>query len=151
MDRAEIPILPVGDKPTLSQAVSRRAFSRPPILDATRAVGLTDAEVARILGCTPMQVSHWATGRRPIPRVKLLALCLFVERLKTLFIGSPAGPYARRARLVSDLLSDLQRMSFDEAWPGDTAITDAIANPAIALQEQMLVRLEAALTATDAA
>jgi hypothetical protein len=151
MDRAEIPLLPVADKPALSQAVVRLAFSRPPILDATRAVGLTDAEVACLLGCTPMQVSHWATGRRPIPKIKLFGLYLFIERLKILFVGSPAGPYAKRARILGDALSNLAAMSFEEAWPGESPIPDAVANAGIALQEQMLVRLEASITASVAA
>ena len=113
MARAEIPVTPIADKPELSRAVLRLAFSRPPILDATRALGLSDSEIGRLLGCSSMQVSHWATNRRPIPRVKLFALYLFLERIKTLFVGSTAGPYARRARILDDALSDLAQMSVE--------------------------------------
>jgi DNA-binding transcriptional regulator YdaS (Cro superfamily) len=51
---------------------------RPPILRATAALGLPDAEVARRLGVHPVQVSDWATGKRPIPRLRHVALRLVV-------------------------------------------------------------------------
>jgi hypothetical protein len=60
------------------QIVAERVLKRPAILECTRLVGFTDAEIARIFGIGPMVVSEWIGGKRAIPRVRHQALALFV-------------------------------------------------------------------------
>jgi hypothetical protein len=61
-------------------STSGHVARRPPILQATAALGFSDAEVARALRVAPMVVSQWANGQRPIPIVRHLALSFVVER-----------------------------------------------------------------------
>jgi hypothetical protein len=84
-------------------AKARSAFAdRPPVLDALRVLGLTDAKVARMLGVTPMYIHAWRSGRKPIPHKTHAALILVVGRL-TGQIGASVPPqtqYARRAKVA---------------------------------------------------
>jgi hypothetical protein len=61
---------------------------RPPILQATAALGIRDAEVARIVGVAPMVVSQWGSGKRPIPLLRHLALIMVVN-LRLLLLSHP--------------------------------------------------------------
>jgi transcriptional regulator with XRE-family HTH domain len=140
MEHAQIQPLPVADKVALRTAVTRLAFSRPPILDATRAIGLSDSELARLLGCSQMQVSSWATRRRPIPRVKLFAIWMF---LVTLEHECFRGSHAQRAQILGKALRDLAQLSLEDAWPGQPRrIPESIFTAGARLAVQMLVRFE---------
>ena len=125
-----------------------RVLSRPPILEATRVIGLTDAEVARLLGCSPMQVNDWVKRRRPIPLVKHHALLLFMITL-TGIIGfvdedPPEGPYARRARLLHDAIIGWSALAADE-FPNDLPEHVNVAGEDLC--RQMLAKLEATAAA----
>jgi hypothetical protein len=63
-----------------SSDVADYVTCRPPILHATMTLGIRDAEVARILGVTPVTVSEWGRGMRPIPRGKHAVLRSVVAR-----------------------------------------------------------------------
>jgi hypothetical protein len=82
---------------------------RPPILQATTALGFSDAEVARALRVVPMVVSQWANGQRPIPMVRHLALSFIVEweneRLRQAADPDNAFDQARRLKVTYDACS----------------------------------------------
>jgi hypothetical protein len=77
---------------------------RPPILEATRALGINDRRVAKLVGIFPEQVHSWVSGKRPIPHIHILALIFMVGRLTGAI--SPSRPvksrYSRRAELALD-------------------------------------------------
>jgi hypothetical protein len=132
-------ILYVMRDPAL-QVIAARVFSRPAILEATRAIGLTDAEVARLLGCTPMQVNDWVKGRRPIPAVKHHALAIFVGGLAGIFDEGDITDtaYSRRARLLQAAIFGWLKLAVEEE--GAMSATLATPNPG-KLAQQMLARL----------
>jgi DNA-binding transcriptional regulator YdaS (Cro superfamily) len=101
----------------LQEIIAERVLSRPPILEATRACGFTDADVARLLGCTPMQVNDWAKGRRPIPAVKHCALALTMMTLCGAIGKAPAGPHAKRAQLLEEAVRHWTSLAFEEVHP----------------------------------
>ena len=87
-----------------ASAVFDRLGDRPPILEATRALGLNDRRVARLLGLKFEQIRSWVSGKRPIPHRHMLALIFLIARL-TGEVGAwvPAQTrYARRARIAVD-------------------------------------------------
>jgi hypothetical protein len=117
MDHEALPSIPVGDQAALRKVLARRALTRPPILDATRAIGLTDSDLARLIGCSAMVVSEWVTGKRPIPKEKLAALALFLLELEgTLAVISSdltEGPHAKRAQVLGEAITKLVWMSIE--------------------------------------
>ena len=125
---------------------SDRVLNRPAILEATRAIGLTDAEVARLLGCTPMQVNDWVKGRRPIPPAKHHALAIFVGGLAGIFDEGEIGDtaYTRRARLLRSAIVGWLKFAIEEE--GAMMATFAKPHPE-ELAHQMLAKLDAMLAA----
>jgi hypothetical protein len=122
------------------QVIAARVLSRPAILEATRAIGLTDAEVARLLGCTPMQVNDWVKGRRPIPAVKHHALAIFVGGLAGIFDEGEITDtaYSKRARLLQTAIASWLRLAVEE----EGAMSATLATPSPAeLAHQMFARL----------
>jgi transcriptional regulator with XRE-family HTH domain len=122
------------------RVIATRVFSRPAILEATRAIGLTDAEVARLLGCTPMQVNDWVKGRRPIPAVKHHALAIFVGGLAGIFDEGEITEtaYSKRARLLQSAILGWLKLAIEE----ESAMSATLATPSPAtLAHQMLARL----------
>jgi hypothetical protein len=126
---------------TAAQVIVNRVLSRPAILEATRAVGLTDAEVARLLGCTPMQVNDWVKGRRPIPAIKHHALAIFVGGLAGIFDEGEISDtaYSKRARLLQSAILGWLKIALEEE--GAMSATFAHPHPQ-ELAHQMLARLE---------
>src|SRR5687767_14158439 len=83
---------------THSTTASRPAFAdRPPILDALKALGLTDARIARAIGCRSEFIAAWRNGKKPIPHKPHAALIFLVGRL-TGQIGASLPPQTRCAR-----------------------------------------------------
>jgi hypothetical protein len=60
MEPAELQPLSVANNAALNRAVARRAFSRPAILDATRAVGFSDSELARRICSPAADIAHYS-------------------------------------------------------------------------------------------
>jgi DNA-binding transcriptional regulator YiaG len=86
--------------PAMTTTLDRLApFSRPAILEATRAVGLTDSELARLLNLSPVTVHDWTTGKRRFPPAKHHALVHFIAALAGILKGDldppPCTPAAR--------------------------------------------------------
>jgi hypothetical protein len=107
---------------TVPRATARVA-ERPPILEATRALGVNDSMLARALGISKMTVADWGLGKRPIPIVRHLALLFLVTRLTGL-VGAkypPQSRYARRAAIARDAAiawANLARDELDEDTAG---------------------------------
>jgi hypothetical protein len=100
------------------QIVAERVLKRPAILECTRLVGFTDAEIARIFGIGPMVVSEWIGGKRAIPRVRHQALALFVYALARFYHGdlrdAPRTAHALRARLLFKAINPLLEIAIAE-------------------------------------
>lgn len=126
MEHAALQALQVEDSAALSRAIQQRAFSRPPILDATRMIGFCDSDVARLLGCHPVQVSDWVHGKRRIPPVKHYALALLLFSLIGMLGHAPAGPHEARAKLLENTVKNLVRLALDEAFRVDSKIPDHV-------------------------
>jgi hypothetical protein len=135
--------------------IADRVLSRPSILEATRIIGLTDAEVARLLGCTPMQVNDWVKGRRPIPAVKHHALAIFVGAMSGIFHDpAPDTYHSRRARLLqSAVLGWLTLAVEEEGAMSATLQRERVGQESLRpaeLAHQMLAKLESVLAAGSA-
>ena len=89
---------------TTTATATYRWADRAPILEATRALGINDRRVAKLVGIFPEQVHSWVSGKRPIPHVHILTLIFIVGRLTGAI--SPSRPvnsrYSRRAELAFD-------------------------------------------------
>jgi DNA-binding transcriptional regulator YdaS (Cro superfamily) len=128
-------------------AASGRAGERPPIFSALEVLGFNYAHIGRLLGVTTMSVSDWATGKKPLPIVRALALNYLVARL-TGIIGRDLPPpqtrYARRAQVALDAAArwcQLARDELEEDTGGVYRAEDI--ERGVALGERMLARLEA--------
>jgi hypothetical protein len=123
-----------------------RATERPPILEATRALAMPDRLVARLLGVTPEAVNAWAYNKRPVPRVRHVALLFVVARLAGI-VGAnfPTNSrYARRAAIARDSAeawAALARDELTEACGG--YIPDDLIVRGYEQGEKALARLEA--------
>ena len=58
------------------------------LLAIARLIGLSQADIARHLGITPVQVTRWAKGTRPLPPKHLDAFCNLVCMAGEEFIES---------------------------------------------------------------
>ena len=89
--------------PTTATATAR-VTGRPPILEATRTLGLNDRMLGDLMNVTGVAVHQWAVGKKPIPLARHLALLFVVGRL-TGKIGAAVPPqsrYARRAAVARE-------------------------------------------------
>jgi DNA-binding transcriptional regulator YdaS (Cro superfamily) len=126
-----------------------RWTDRPPILEATRALGLNDRRVAKLIGVTPEAVHSWVTSRRPIPHQRLLALIFVVGRLTgEVASWAPAQTrYARRAQIATNAASQwnvLARLELMEELGGDITAHPELIAKGYELGEQALAKLERA-------
>jgi DNA-binding transcriptional regulator YdaS (Cro superfamily) len=98
-----------------------RAKTRPAVLQATLALGFTDAAVARIIGVSQMTVSEWATGKRPIPKLRYAALYFFITRATGPHVlqgaiesASPGSNERRRLEATQQAVDVWRDLAFDE-------------------------------------
>jgi transcriptional regulator with XRE-family HTH domain len=116
-------------------------FSRPAILEATRAVGLSDSDLARLLNCTPMAVNDWVKGRRRIPPAKHLAMVHFIAALAGILEGvldPPNTVHARRAELLREVILKWLAMAVDDGAMAGSEAELAVGDK---LAERMIAKL----------
>lgn len=119
---------------------------RPPVLNATRALGLADHELARAFGISAMAVSHWATEQRPIPLTRHLALLFVIGRLLGAIDAAhpPATKYARRMAVAHESArqwAELSKLELYEQLGGDPP--EDAAMKAMKMGMEAVARLEA--------
>jgi hypothetical protein len=123
-----------------------RVSDRPPIFSALYVLGLRDAELARLLGVSTVAVHLWASGKKPIPLVRHLALLFLVTRL-TGVVGAKCPPqsrYARRAQIARDAATAWAALARDEIDEDTGGVyTAETIERGLALGERMLANLEA--------
>jgi hypothetical protein len=123
-----------------------RLTERPPILEATRSLGINDRRIAKLNGVSPEAVHAWSTGKRPIPHVRHVALLFVVTRLAGI-VGAafpPQSKYARRAAVARESAAawaQLAKEELEEALGGEIPM-DLIAH-GYEVGEAMLAKLEA--------
>jgi transcriptional regulator with XRE-family HTH domain len=129
------------------RAASARTGDRPPIFSALEVLGFTYAHIGRLLGVSTMTVSNWATGKKPIPVVRYLALLYLAARLTGL-IGKGLPPlktrYTRRSKIALDAATawcNLARDELDEDTRGIYRAEDVERGEA--LGQRIVDRLEA--------
>jgi hypothetical protein len=115
---AELPSIRADKEAALARALADRAFARPPILNATRLVGFSDAELARLLGCSPMQVNDWVKGRRPIPPVKHMALIALMHSLSGVVTKAPDNLPVPLAQKLNEVVFELTKLALQEVNSG---------------------------------
>jgi hypothetical protein len=129
---------------TTTYPATDRVIDRPPIFSALAVLGLNYAHIGRLAGVATMTVSNWATGNRPFPLVRQLALLFLCTRLTGVVGASqPQTKYARRAAIAVDASirwAALARDELDEETGGVYAADDL--ERGVALGQRMLARLE---------
>jgi hypothetical protein len=73
--------MPRNPRPSWPIKPPDSAWVRPPILHATAALGLSDAEVARHADVHSVTVNQWAHGIRPIPPLRHSELQVLVAHI----------------------------------------------------------------------
>jgi DNA-binding transcriptional regulator YdaS (Cro superfamily) len=101
---------------TKSIAASDRVIDRLPVFSALAVLGMSYAEIGRLLGVTTMAVSYWATGQRPIDPVRRFALEYVAGRLcGNISKQYPLNNrYARRAEIAIKAAKRWSKLSRDE-------------------------------------
>jgi DNA-binding transcriptional regulator YdaS (Cro superfamily) len=132
---------------TTVSAASARTGDRPPIFSALEVLGFNYAHIGRLLGVSTMSVSDWATGKKPLPIIRALALQYLVARLTGVIgrnLPPPQTRYARRAQVAIDAAARWLQLARDELEEdtGGVYRADDIERGA-ALGERMLAKLEA--------
>jgi hypothetical protein len=128
-----------------STTATARVTDRPPILEATRSLGLTDRTIARLMNISAVAVNQWAIGTKPIPHVRHLALLFLVTRL-TGVVGAnfpPQSRYARRAQIARDAATAWAALARDEMNEDTGGVLHAEqVERGYELGQRMLARLE---------
>ena len=118
---------------------------RLPIMEALRALGLRDRQIARVLGVARGVVSEWANATKPIPPLRHATLIWLVGVLISKFGNLQLhSRYARRsevARAAAEAWLNLARAELLEDIGGD--FPTEIAVEAHKAGMQALARLEA--------
>jgi hypothetical protein len=130
-----------------SHPATGRVIDRPPVLSALAVLGLNYAHIGRLAGVATMTVSNWATGNRPLPLVRHLALQFLVARLTGL-VGAKEPPntnYARRSQITVEAATRWAALARDELneQTGGVYSGEDIGR-GYELGRRMLARLEAA-------
>jgi hypothetical protein len=134
------------DVQTTTHPATDRVIDRRPIFSALAVLGLNYAHIGRLAGVATMTVSNWATGNRPFPLVRQLAL-LFLCTRSTGVVGAKNPPqirYARRAAIAVDAAirwATLARDELNDETGGVYSAEDI--ERAYALGSRMVARLEA--------
>lgn len=107
---------------------------------------LRTVEIGRLLGVSTVSVHQWATGKKPFPLIRRLALNYLVGRLVGIIGGKypPQTRFARRAeiaRAAAEAYLLLDRDEFEEDTRRIYQAEDI--ERAAALGERLLVQLEA--------
>jgi hypothetical protein len=137
----------MAEPPTATAGiVSDRVSDRLPIFSALHVLGLRDVEIGRLLGVSTVSVHQWATGKKPFPLIRRLALNYLVGRLVGIIGGKypPQTRFARRAeiaRAAAEAYLLLDRDEFEEDTRRIYQAEDI--ERAAALGERLLVQLEA--------
>jgi hypothetical protein len=130
---------------TTTYPATDRVIDRPPIFSALAVLGLNYAHIGRLAGVATMTVSNWATGNRPFPLVRQLALLFLCTRL-TGVVGAKYPPntrYARRSQIAIDAANAWAKLSRDEMDEDTGGVYQAEdLERGIALGQRMLARLE---------
>jgi hypothetical protein len=130
---------------TAATTTAHRVGDRPPVFLALHVLEFNYAQIGRLMGVTTMTVHEWATGKKPIPVVRHLALLFLVTRL-TGVVGAepPQTRYARRAAIAIDAATRWARLARDELDEDTRGIYRAEdIERGIALGERMVAKLEA--------
>ena len=101
---------------TINVAAPDRVTDRLPIFSALHVLGLSYAEIGRLLGVSTVTVHHWAVGKKPLPLVRFLALQFLVGRLVGI-IGAKYPPrtrYARREEIARNAAESYMLLARDE-------------------------------------
>jgi hypothetical protein len=127
-------------------AIARSAAAdRPPILSALSVLGFNYAQIGRLFGIPTMTVSEWATGKRPIPLVRRLAMHFLLGRLtgKVDRAHPPQTRYARRAQIAVDAAIAWAKLDNEEQAEdtGGVLLKEDVRR-GMALGQRMLDKLE---------
>jgi hypothetical protein len=131
---------------TTKVTVPDRVTDRLPIFSALNVLGLSYAEIGRLLGVSTVSVHHWAVGKKPLPLVRFLALQFLVGRLVGIIGGQypPQTRYARRAEIARSAAEAYLLLARDELEEDSRGIYRAEdIERAFALGQRLLARLEA--------
>jgi hypothetical protein len=139
-------IATMNASPQPGVSVQTKVTDRPPILEATRSLGINDRRLGKLMGIAPEQVHKWATGKTPIPVIRQLAMLFLVTRL-TGIVGAASPPqtrYARRAATARDAAKAWCALANDELHEdlGGVFHAEQIER-GIAMGELMIAQLEA--------
>jgi hypothetical protein len=101
---------------TISLAKSDRIIDQLPVFSALAVLGVNNPLLGRLIGVSSEMVHYWATGKKPLNRVRRIALEYVVARLSGI-IGAKYplnSVYARRAKIVVEAAQSLAKLSVEE-------------------------------------
>jgi hypothetical protein len=131
---------------TKSISATDRVIDRLPVFSALAVLGMNYAEIGRLLGVSTQMVIYWATGRKPLSRVRRIALEYLAWRLSS--IARAKYPlnnvYAKRAEIAIEAArrwSELSAKELSEETGGVYAAEEL--QRGYELGERIIARLEA--------
>jgi hypothetical protein len=101
---------------TTALAKSDRMIDRLPVFSALAMLGVKDPLLGRLMGVSGEMVHYWATGKKPLNRVRRIALEFVAARLSGI-IGAKYplnSVYARRAKIIVEAAQSLAKLSVEE-------------------------------------
>jgi hypothetical protein len=123
-----------------------RVIDRLPAFSALATLGVNYALLGRLFGVSTQMVIYWATGKKPLNRVRRLALEYLAGRLSRL-VGEKYplnNAYARRAEIVMETARRWSELSIQELREETGGLYTAEEEErARALIERMMAQLEA--------
>jgi hypothetical protein len=123
-----------------------RAIDRRPVFLALTTLGLSYAELGRLMGVSGVMVHHWAVGRKPLSRVRFIGLeYLAAELSGMLGARQPQNTrFTRRGHAAIEAArrwTELAKQELHEETGG--VFTAKELERGFALGRRMLARLEA--------